>query len=86
MGVLDAGKGLHLFVDEVTDVGVAFDIEFYQQIVVPRGGVDLGGDLGLGERVGDGSAIGRNFVSPQRLAIGNSGSSKRFREVCHCLI
>jgi hypothetical protein len=57
VGVLDAGKGLHLFVDEVADVGVVFDIEFNQQIVMPRGGVDLGGDFGLRERVGDGVGL-----------------------------
>src|SRR5258707_1100997 len=53
VGVLDAGDDLHLLVDEMADIGVLVDIEFYQEIVIARGGIDLGGDLGLGKRVGD---------------------------------
>ncbi len=53
MGVLDAGDDLHLLVDEMADVGVLVDVEFYQEIVITGGGIDLGGDLGLGKRVGD---------------------------------
>ena len=37
----------------MADVGVLVDIEFDQEIVIARGGIDLGGDLGLGKRVGD---------------------------------
>src|SRR5712672_3278859 len=57
MGVLDARNHLHPFVDEMADVGVVVDVELYQQIVVACGGIDLGGDLGLGERVGDGIGL-----------------------------
>src|SRR6202790_5221109 len=39
------------------DVGVLVDVELDQQIVVARGGIDLGGDLGLGKRVGDGVGL-----------------------------
>ena len=53
MGVLDARDGLHLFVDEVADVDVLVDIEFDQQVVVARGGLDFRGDLGFRKRVGD---------------------------------
>src|ERR1700704_424776 len=57
VGVLDARNHLHPFVDEMADVGVVVDVELYQQIVIARGGIDLGGDLGLGERVGDGIGL-----------------------------
>src|SRR5882724_6799353 len=57
MGVLDARNHLHPFVDEMADVGVVVDVELYQQIVIARGGIDLRGDLGLGERVGDGVGL-----------------------------
>ena len=33
----------------MTDVGILVDIELHQQIVVSRGGIYLGGDLGLGQ-------------------------------------
>src|SRR6187549_1273109 len=52
VGVLDARNHLHLLVDEMADVGVVADVELDQQIVVARGGIDLRGDLGLGERIG----------------------------------
>src|ERR1700730_1040898 len=48
MGVLDAGNDLYLLVDEVADIGVVVDVELYQEIVVARGGINLGGNLGLG--------------------------------------
>src|ERR1700751_6244644 len=51
--VLDARNDLHLLVDEMADIGVVVDIELDQEIIVPGGGVDLGGDLGFGDRVGD---------------------------------
>src|SRR5882672_892513 len=57
MGVLDARNHLHPLVDEMADVGVVVDVELDQQIVVARGGIDLRGDLGLGERVGDGIGL-----------------------------
>src|SRR5579859_5615537 len=57
VGVLDAGNGLHLFVDEVADVGAVVDIELHQQIVVARRGIDFGGDFGFGECVGDGVGL-----------------------------
>src|SRR3981189_2926919 len=57
MGILDAGNDLHLLVDEVADIGVVVDVELYQEIVVARGGINLGGNLGLGERVGDGVGL-----------------------------
>ena len=53
MGVLDARQHLHLLVDEVADVGLLVDVELDEQIIVAGGGVDLGGDLRFGERVGD---------------------------------
>lgn len=53
MGVLDARQDLHLLVDEVADVSVLVDVELHQEVVVAGRGVDLGGDLGFGERVGD---------------------------------
>src|ERR1700735_4592126 len=57
MGVLDAGNDLDLLVDEVADVGVVIDIELHQEIVIARGGLDLRGDLGFDERVGDGRTL-----------------------------
>ncbi len=57
MGILDARNDLHLFVDEMADVSIVLDIEFHQEIVIASGGIDLRGDLGLGERVGDGVGL-----------------------------
>src|ERR1700761_5494842 len=57
MGVLNARNDLDLLVDEVADVGVVIDIELHQEIVIARGGVDFRGNLGLGERVGDGVGL-----------------------------
>src|SRR4029077_5495296 len=51
-GVLDARNDLHLLVDEVADVGLLVDVELDQQVEVPSGGIDLRGNLGLGERIG----------------------------------
>src|ERR1700710_1838190 len=59
MGVLDAGNDLHLLVDEMADVGVVIDVEFDQQVVISSGGIDFGGDLGLGERIGDGIGLAK---------------------------
>src|ERR1700722_9301344 len=53
VGVLDARNHLHLFVHEVADIGALIDIEFDEKIEVARGRVDLRGDLGLRQRVGD---------------------------------
>src|SRR3979411_3201541 len=53
MGVLDAGNHLYLLVDEMADVGVIVDVEFDQQIVVARGGIDLRADPWLRDGVGD---------------------------------
>src|SRR5262245_16184721 len=50
-GVLDARKGLHLFVDEMADIGPFFHIELDEKVEVSRRRVDLGGDLGVGELV-----------------------------------
>src|SRR5262245_22834461 len=50
--VLDARDGLNLLVDEVADIGVGLDVELHQQVEVAGGGIDLGGDLGIGEPVG----------------------------------
>src|SRR6516162_8910934 len=36
----------------MTDVGLFFDIELYQQIVVAGSRVDFGGDFGIGKLVG----------------------------------
>ncbi len=36
----------------MADVGAGVDIEFHQQVVVAGGRVDLGSDLGFGERIG----------------------------------
>src|SRR6185312_826914 len=57
VGVLDARNHLHLLVDEMADVGVVVDVEFDQQIVIAGGGIDLRGDLGLRERIGDGIGL-----------------------------
>src|ERR1700738_1501330 len=57
VGVLDAGKHLHSLVDEVPDVGVVVDVEFYQEIVVASGGIDLGRNLGFRKRIGDGVGL-----------------------------
>src|SRR5690242_502851 len=51
--ILDARNDLHLLVHEMTDVGFVIDIEFHQEVIVPRGRIDLGGDLGFGQLVGD---------------------------------
>src|SRR5262249_36969636 len=51
--VLDARNGLHALVDEMADIGAVLDVELNQQIIVAGGGVDFGGDLGVGEAVGD---------------------------------
>ena len=53
MGILNAGKDLHFFVDEVPDVGVLIDVELYQEIIIASGGLDLRCNLGFGERIGD---------------------------------
>ena len=37
VGVLDARNDLHPLIDEMADVGVVVDIEFYQQIVIASG-------------------------------------------------
>src|SRR5665213_39920 len=52
MRVPDAIHALHLFIDEVSDIGAGIDVEFHQQIVVAGGRVDFGGDLGFGQFVG----------------------------------
>src|SRR5690349_16318951 len=57
VGVLNARNDLHLLVDEMADVGVVVDVELDQQIVVAGGGIDLRGDLGFRERVGDGVGL-----------------------------
>ena len=57
MGVLNAGNDLHLLIDEVADVGVVVDVEFDEQIVIARGGIDFRGDLGFGQRIGDGIGL-----------------------------
>jgi hydroxyethylthiazole kinase len=44
---------LHLFRDEMADVGCGIDIEFYQKIEITGGRVDFRGDLRVGELVGD---------------------------------
>ena len=53
VGVLDARNDLYLFIHEVADIGALIDIELHQQVVMPRGGVDLRGDLGLRQRIGN---------------------------------
>src|SRR5258705_14005307 len=77
VGVLDAGDHLHPFVDEMADVGVVVDVELDQQIVIAGGGIDLRGDLGFRERIGDGIGLaelafeldeeGNHRVSPEML-------------------
>src|ERR1700680_4669993 len=57
VGVLDAGNDLHLLVDEMADISVVVDVELHQEVVIARGRIDLGGDLGLGKRVGDGIGL-----------------------------
>src|SRR5262249_32249994 len=51
--VLDARYGLHLLVDEVADVGLLLDVKLHQQVEIPGGRIDLGGELGIRELVGD---------------------------------
>src|SRR5882757_539842 len=57
VGVLDTRNDLHLLIDEMADVGVVVDVELDQQVVIAGGGVDLRGDLGFRERVGDGIGL-----------------------------
>src|SRR5260363_125810 len=40
------------YVDKDTDIGILVDVELDQQVVIPGGGVDLGRDLGLCQRIG----------------------------------
>jgi hypothetical protein len=35
------------------DIGILVDIELHQEVVIARGGIDFGCDLGFGKRVGD---------------------------------
>src|ERR1700744_5161327 len=95
MGVLDAGNDLDLLVDEVADVGVVIDIELHQEIVIARGGVDFRGNLGLGERVGDGVGLAelafeldeegnhrcclREGVAPQQYSVFRRGEYRFVR-------
>jgi hypothetical protein len=37
----------------VADIGVVVDVELHQQVVLAGRGIDLGGDLGFGKRIGD---------------------------------
>jgi hydroxymethylpyrimidine/phosphomethylpyrimidine kinase len=57
VGVLDARNGLHLLIDEMSDVDIVVDIELHEQIVMACGGVNLGGDLGFRKRVGNGVGL-----------------------------
>src|SRR6202453_884206 len=57
VGVLDAGNDLHLLIDEMANISVVVDVELHQEVVITRGRIDLGGDLGLGKRVGDGVGL-----------------------------
>src|SRR4051794_3591629 len=50
-GVLNTGNHLHLFVDEVTDVGRILNVELHQEVEVAGGRIDLRSDLGIRERV-----------------------------------
>jgi hydroxyethylthiazole kinase len=52
-GIGDAGDGLHLFRDEMADVGCGIDVEFHQKIEIAGGRVDFRGNLRVGELVGD---------------------------------
>jgi hypothetical protein len=57
VGVLDARNHLDLLVDEMADVGVVIDVELDQQVVIAGSRIDLRGDLGLCERIGDGIGL-----------------------------
>ena len=59
MRVLDARDGLYFLAHEMADVGGVIDIEFHQQVVVAGGGLDLRGDFGFGQRVGDGVGLAK---------------------------
>src|ERR1700738_3155279 len=87
VGVLDAGNYLHLFVDEMADVGVVVDVELDQEIVVAGGGIDLRGDLGFRKRIGNRIGLaelafeldekGNHRVSPEIFAsIGQKWAPK----------
>ncbi|GCC48598.1 hypothetical protein chiPu_0032625, partial [Chiloscyllium punctatum] len=56
-GVLDARDHLNLLVDEMADVGVVVDVEFDQEIVIARRGIDLRRNLGFRQCVGDGVGL-----------------------------
>src|SRR5579871_4604846 len=51
-GVLDARDRLHLFVDEVPDIGAGLDIKFDQKIELAGGRIDFRRDFGIRELVG----------------------------------
>src|SRR4051812_12294818 len=50
-GVLNSRYRLHLFVDEVADVGFGVDIKFHQQVEITGGRIDFRGDFRFGELV-----------------------------------
>src|ERR1700674_4971786 len=62
VSLLDAGQGLDLFVDEMADVGAVGNVEFHQEVVAAGGGIDLGGDLGVGKPV-------RHVIGLAKLAL-----------------
>ena len=48
---------MHLLVDEMTDIDAVLDVKLHQQVVVAGGGVDLRGNLGTRQRVGNGIGV-----------------------------
>src|SRR5262249_48415141 len=50
--VLNPGNGLHLLIDEMTDVGLFLDVKLGQQVELSRRGIDLGRNFRIGKLVG----------------------------------
>jgi hypothetical protein len=51
--VLNAGYDLHLLINEMADVGRRIDVKLDQEVEISGGGVDLGSNFSICERIGD---------------------------------
>jgi hypothetical protein len=86
--ILNAGNGLNPLVHKVSDIGVAIDIELYQEIIVARRRVDFRGYfcvsklicdiIGLAELTFDLDKEGDHFRL-QRVALRDCGNFGRPR-------
>src|SRR4029077_14114205 len=50
---MDAWYGVPLSVDEMADVGLLLDVELHEQVEIAGGRINLGGELGVRQLVGD---------------------------------